>query len=355
MKTNFCFAVCIAAFINKSCLLAQNNAVRKVLLSLQAGERIVNNESCIELSYSANQLYLVTQQGQNFFIYEGGQRKGPYKSMDQIKEKNCGNNNNHNCSVYDPEQRDNMGDYITMTESGEMAIKFNGKTFGPYKMVTAMHVPPDKSWFVALTMNSEMKTTIVSSDYPTQPVNGNASELQASISGKQYLLAVKEGDGFDPELLKTDFSKMTQDQLIKFMQQQEEKKKKAGPPKAYVYTNGGKKFGPYPAQSISNNNPAFCKSGGGNWYMVLDNELYINGTSVKKFSYDEINVSTCNVWLSADGKKYAVTSYDKIIFSDGTSFTAPLKLEADGKDGKTMIKWISLENEKDLVAYTKDL
>ena len=340
--------------LTASLALGQNAGNRKVLLSLQPGERIVTNESCIELSYSANQLYLVTQQGQNYFVYEGGQRKGPYKSMEQIKEKNCGHNDRQGCSVYDPDQGDNQA-FITYTQAGEMAIKFNGKTYGPYKMVTAMHVPADKSWFVALTMNAEMKTTIVSSDYPPQPVDGAVDHLQASISGKQYLVPVKEGEGIDPDLMKIDFSKMSQDQLIKFMQEQEEKKKKAGPPKAYIYANGGKKFGPYPTSSISGNNPAFCKTGGGNWYMVIDNALYINGMLIKKYSYDEISINTCNVWLSADGKKYALTSYNKVLFSDGASFKNPIKLEAENKDGKTILKWISLENEKDLVSFSKEL
>jgi hypothetical protein len=157
------------------------------------------------------------------------------------------------------------------------------------------------------------------------------------------------------ELMKMDFSKMSQDEIIKVMQQQAEKQKNAGPPKAYVYTNGGKKFGPFPASGIHDKNPAFCKSGGANWYMVIDNTLYINGVKVKQFSYDDVTASTCNVWLSADGKRYAIITYRKILFSDGSSYAAPLKMDTENKEGKTILKWISLENEKDLVAYSKEL
>lgn len=355
MKTNYLILIGLCTLMTGTDCFAQNPVSRKVLMSLKDGERIVTNESCIELSFSANQLYLVAQQGKDFYVYENGIRKGPYKSMDQLNTRNCGERNHNNCAVYDPDEGDNQTQYITSTETGEMAIKFNGKTYGPYKMVTEMHVSQDKSWFVALTMNLEMKSTIVSSDYPPLPLDGSASSLQVSASGKQYLASVKEGNDYDPELLKTDFSKMSQDQLLKFMQAQEEKKKKAGPPKAYVFTTGGKKFGPYPLESISPDNPAFCKTGGGNWYMVSDNTLYINGKLIKKFSYDEVSASTCNVWLSADGSKYAITSYRHLIFSDGSSYPSPVKLEADNKTGKTILRWISLENEKELVSYSKEL
>jgi hypothetical protein len=133
-------------------------------------------------------------------------------------------------------------------------------------------------------------------------------------------------------------------------QDMEAKKKEAGPPKAYIYANG-KKFGPYPAEQISSDNPAFCKTGEDNWYMILEDALFINGNKVK----EGISSGTCNVWISGDGKRYAVVGYDKIIFSDGSSFTAPLKLEVETNNGKTVLKWLALENEKNLVFYSKEL
>ena len=70
-------------------LSGQTQATKKVLLTLQSDETLQISESCIGLSYTANQLYVVTRKGDKLFVYENGQRKGPF-SMDAIKLKDCG-------------------------------------------------------------------------------------------------------------------------------------------------------------------------------------------------------------------------------------------------------------------------
>ena len=89
--------------------------------------------------------------------------------------------------------------------------------------------------------------------------------------------------------------------------------------------------------------------------MIIDNALYINGLKIKQFSTDNTSLNMCNIWISLDGKRYAVLSYKEILFSDGSSYPAPVNLDIEKKDGKTFLKWIALENEKDLVSYSKEL
>ena len=43
------------------------------------------------------------------------------------------------------------------------------------------------------------------------------------------------------------------------------------------------------------------------------------------------------------------------IFSDGKTFSPPIKFEVDNSGPKSILKWISLENEKDIVSYSKEL
>jgi hypothetical protein len=113
------------------------------------------------------------------------------------------------------------------------------------------------------------------------------------------------------------------------------------------------KLGPYDAKDFSDNNPAFTKTGGDNWFMILNNTLYINGDLKQKF--EDFSLSPCRVWLSKDGKRYAVVSDDSILFSDGSSYPYPVKIDSQEKNGKVFMIWLSLEKKKDLAIYSREL
>lgn len=341
-------------FTLASSLSAQNTATRKVMLTLQEGEKIITYESCLGLSLSGNNLYLVTHQGKNVFVYDGTQRKGPFKQLSEANPRDCNDDNQSNeCANFEHSAPENIMQNITYSDNGGILIQFNGKKFGPYAMVNAFHPYPDNSGFVALVADNNFKFSLATADKPLQPLEGSSPTLTISSTGKNYLVTARENHGMSAaEAIKIDYSKMTQEELIKMAQDQETKIKNAGPPKAYIYTKS-QKFGPFPADQLSDNNPAFCKTGDDNWYMVLENNLYINGVKTKELS-DEID-GTCKVWISGDGKRYALITYDKIIFSDGNSYEAPLKISFETKTGKSVLTWISLENEKELVQYSREI
>ncbi|HEX2935750.1 MAG TPA: hypothetical protein VHO72_10390 [Bacteroidales bacterium] len=349
MKTNP-FIVLLIAAASFTSIHAQVS--KQVLLKLQPGETILTSESCVEITAQGNSLYVVTQQGSNVYVYEGSQRKGPFKSFDAARIKNCGSYNNDACAVYEAEDSE-IQEFISSADDGKMAIKFNGKSYGPYKFIKELFVSNDKSTFVATVASDDMKFFIVTPEGTIKPASGSVHSVSVSRSHKKFIALEKENEGVDPSLMNADFSNMTTEQLMKMAKEMEEKQKNAGEPKAYVYTNGGKKFGPYPVGSVSDNNPAFCKTGGDNWYMVLDNVLYINGLKVKEFN--DISPSACNVWISADGKRWMVSDYDKMVFSDGSKYSAPIKISTENKEGKTILKWVSFENEKELISYSREL
>ncbi|NJK96132.1 MAG: hypothetical protein HC905_15570 [Bacteroidales bacterium] len=196
-----------------------------------------------------------------------------------------------------------------------------------------------------------MNASLVTSEGLNVALKGDVEKIQVSPVEKKYLIAVNEREAVDMSMLNKDFSKMTQEEIMKWAKEQEEKVKNAPKPNSYVLVNGTTKFGPFPLNSFYSNNPGFTKNG--NWIMSVNDVLYINGVKVKEFT--DMNVNTCQTYLSSDGKKYAVASYDKIFFSDGKTFMSPMEITAIEKDGKVTLKWLSLENEKDLVLYSREL
>jgi hypothetical protein len=349
------FLICSSLFLAANYLSAQDNASRKVLLSLQQGESIMTNESCIQVSASADQLYLVTWMDKKLYVYENGQRKGPFASPNDVKVRNCGDHGNSNseCAVYVPSQQNQIQEYVGFTDKGEYTIKLNGKTYGPYKYVTNLNVSPDKSMFVAIIADDQMKYSLVTSGGVQQNLDGTIDRMIVSPSGKQYLVILKENAG-GPSMQNIDFSKMTPEELMKMVQEQATAQEKAGEPQSIIIGTGGKQIGKYKSSLFYDNNPAYCQSGSDNWYMIIDNGLYVNGQLLKQFDSD-VSLSTCKIWLSKDGKRFAIVGYDKIIFSDGKSYPAAINLQVDNSGDKTVLKWIALENEKELVSYSKEL
>ncbi len=328
--------------------------LRKVLATIQTEEGILYDESCFPLDLSGDQLYMVTMLNGKYYIYENGQRKGPFDNLEKGGYKPCEKGaEDQSCHVFHAESQTVNQDNISMSDEGQYFIKFGGKSFGPYPYIKALHLNEQKTKFTAITMSAEMKSYLVTSDGRQMPLEGDVESLRMSPSGNTFVFAVKETPGMDPAILKMDFSNMTPEDMLKFAKEQEEKAQKAGPPKAWIYSSNSPKLGPFDPETFSSNNPVFLKTGGENWIMVIDNSLYINGKQVKK--YEDLELNSCDIWLSNDGKRFAAASYDKIIFSDGSVYPYPIKTNTIEDAGKIIIKWISLENEKDLVLYSRPL
>lgn len=336
-------------FIIVPSIAAQDNVTKKVLLTLQPGESILTNESCLNIVSNPSELYLATWQDKLLYVYENGVRKGPFKNPNEAGIRDCGKNQSAECSVFNYPEKEMTSLYIEVTDEGANNIKFKGKTYGPYTFVSSFHISPDKSMFVAVVANEQMKFSLITSAGLQQNLAGTFERLIISPSGNDYLVLVKEGENIDM----TALSKMSETEIMKYMQEQAQKQQDAGEQLTQIFGTEGKLYGKYKSSDIYSNNPAYCQTGGDNWYMVLNNSLYVNGHLLKKF--DDFSVPTCRVWLSADGKRYALVGYNKIIFSDGNSYPPPIHLQVEQSGTKTILKWIALENEKNLVIYSKEL
>jgi len=330
--------------------VAQEDATKKALLTLQEGESIVTNESCLNFSGHNEQLYLVTWQDKQFYVYENGTRKGPYKKPDDIKFRECENDQIPECAVFNYPEENYIESFVELTDDGTYIIKFRGEKYGPYNYVYHLHVSPDKALFAAIVANAEMKFSLITSNGLEQNLTGTFERFISSPSGKQFLVLIKEGIDIDISAL----SNMSEADMIKYMQEQAQKQQDAGGSVTQIIGTEGNLYGKYVSSVISSNNPAYCQTGSDNWYMVIGNTLFVNGNMLKQFDRNT-NPSTCNIWLSTDGKRFALIDYNQILFSDGKSYPPPIKLEVEQSGTKTILKWISLENETELVSYSKEL
>lgn len=335
--------------------ICQSPAVtRKVLLTLQQGEIIMYGESYLSLTIATGQASITTKMDDKFYIYKNGVRKGPFDSLEEQEAPTNANQESmqSKCSVYQPQENDEVNlNYISVNDDGTYSITLNSKKYGPYGLISKLHVWPDKSGFIAITADQNMNQFLVTSEGLKVALKGDVEKIHVSPGGKKYLFAVNEREAIDMSIMNKDFSKMTQEEIMKWAKEQEQKANNAPTPMSYVLLNGTTKFGPFPQNTFYSDNPAFTKNG--NWIMSVNNTLYINGVKVKEFT--DLDVNTCQTYLSSDGKKYAIASYDKIYFSDGKSYPSPMETSAVEKDGKITLKWLSLENEKDLVFYSRDL
>jgi hypothetical protein len=241
-------------------------------------------------------------------------------------------------------------EYIEPNDDGKYLIKFKGKSYGPFMMIAGFFKSADNTSFAAVTTDENMNFSLVTSEGINQKLNGTFERLIESPTGNHYLLMVKEGATINMAAV----SSMSEEEMMKYMQEFAQQQQNAGEPQMQIFGNGGKLLGKYPASKLSSDNPAFCQTGGDNWYMILDNNLYINGNLVRSGD-NSLYHNPCKIWISADGKRYAINDYSKILFSDGNSYPPPIQLKVEKSGTKTILKWIALENETDLVSYSKEL
>lgn len=333
---------------------AQVNPTRTLIAQLQPGEQPVTSECCFALSAAKSSVYLVTSFNGKFYAYENGQRKGPFAPADGSFLRVCPEDNSSGCGYYEHRINEAMyGDLISY-EDDLFSVDFKGKKYGPFKMLVNAYVTPDGSQLAGLALDEEIRYHFFNSEGLMQDVGNKLISMHVSPSGRKVMVVAANEAGLDQaQLLNVDFSSMTMEQMQAWAKEMEEKQQNAPPPEAFVYFNDGKKFGPFNPATLDEHNPSFGLTGGDHWYMVNDHILYIDGIKVKDFGDTYINI--CDVWISSDGKRYAVATYDKVIFSDGKTYAYPLTFTWYEKGGQIYLSWVSLENEKDVVLYSRPL
>lgn len=324
---------------------------RKILFSIGKNEKPVFNESSIALSPIGNSVIVLTSDEEGrIFVYENSKKRGPFKDINGTGVKIPEDNPEEYDPIFRRESDADYEKYIEYNDAGQVTLKFGGKSFGPFQFILEFYTTNDNTAFYAIAMK-DSKPQIITSSGNKYDLDGQPGYNYLSPSGKQMMVTTVKENNETGELMNRDLSKMSAEEITRLGKEIEGKQNKS--PEAYIYFRDGKKYGPYDPKKITANNPSFNKTGGDNWLLTLDSKLYINGTVVKDLLNDQI--SPANVWLTEDGKKYVIVVYNRIEFSDGSVYKDPLKIRISVNRNKVTIWWLLLENDKDIVLYSKSL
>jgi hypothetical protein len=323
----------------------------KLLFSIGKGEKPVFNESSIAISPIGTSITVLTSDDEGrVYVYVDGKKRGPFKDITDTKVTMP----EDDPEEYDPIlRRDSDPDYqkyIQYNDAGEITLKFGGKSYGPFQFILEFYSTNDKTAFSAIVMKNG-KPQIITSSGNKYDLDGQPTYNYISASGKKMMVTIVKENNAAGELLNRDMSKMSSDEIAKLGKQMVGKQVR--PPEAFIWFQDGKKYGPYDPKKVSANNPAFNKTGGENWLLTMDSKLYINGTFVRDLINEHI--SPANVWLTEDGKRYVIILYNRIEFSDSTVYMDPLKIRISIEKNKITIWWLFLENEKDIVLYSRTI
>ena len=343
MKRNLLFALCTLVIL--ACLSSFGQGpqpVRKLIYSLEPGEEILQPESAIAISATKESLILVLAKGKGekgpFFVFRNGQKKGPFTKLKEAMAAAYPSQDEsagifRNCADYTPDQGLIPPDAMPSTEGDEnsQTIVFKGKTFGPYLSVFAVMATPDGSR-AYFAVNDKEKVWLICSDGRKVFIASAPDTIKISPDGKNAIVACT--------------GSLPPSEAVKLIAADPEKYN-AEMNKKYVYTIDGKKFGPYGMDFKD-----FWYSVGSNNFFFLDgNQLYMNGIPTLTVKIEPF--SPCDFYPSADGRKYALFTLEDLVFSDGKKYPFPLNIIPFQEGGQTVIKWVALENKKDIVVYQR--
>jgi hypothetical protein len=329
-KANLIYTLTLAISINS---FAQA-PTKENIYTLKDNESIVYGENCFSFSDQGRNIFIVIKGDDGYYTIDNGIRKGPFKEMNDNLIKPC-NQSKSNCAVYELEyhSEENIYDkYITTNEDGTFNINFSGKTFGPFAAIHSFQISSDKSKFVAAGIDKNLSKIIILSTGKTIPIEGLVQNISFSPNEDFFIAKV----GFDFTNPNLDPSKINMEQMSAFS----------------IMTSDGIKFGPFSSEKVTDSDIWFTKTTGNHWFLKNGDNLLLDG---KTFIKMPEGVGRCDLWFSSDCKRYAISNYEKIKFSDGSTIPYPTETTLFFKEGKAYLRCITLENEHEINVYTKAL
>lgn len=303
----------------------------------------MHRESLIALSADGANVVLVTTKGKGaqgpYFVFRRGARKGPFNNLkDAMAAAYDGAaeapQKKPECAAYTPDDPPADAQASTEEVKGGQVVRFKGKTIGPHSMIFSARVTADGA-IVYVTASDRDKAWFENSSGQKVSFGGIPMELKFSPNGLSAAVLV-EGSLSLNEM--EQVAKLPPEKMVAAFQAQEKK---------YVYTIDGKKFGPFDS-SFSSHSVWFPKTGNDLYFRTGD-QVFRNGAPMVQID----SLDPCNFYPSADGKSYATFDYAKIRFSDGKEYRSPLDVSARQDKGKIVFRWITLENNRDLVLYER--
>lgn len=353
-------------------------SAQKVLLTLPQDERILYAESYLSLfdSNQGLQVCTIDEQGM-FYLHKNGKKQGPYEDVEEVMMliEYPGDEDYYNDQQGDNliNQANNM-DYVSMGDDGNIYITAKGIKSGPFSSVKDLYFTAGGNAYMGVVSRPQDDYTLppayllIRSGQSDIELEGEPFDLKVSPGVKSGILATvsEEIPEIDYNLINEQNEKMMEmarkleegevsmEQLQKFVEEREkmEKQMRQSTKDFYVYTTRGEVFGPYKSDVFSGDNPAYGYNSGERWHMLADGRLYLNGmTDLDLGGYSHIT----GLWWSAKSNTFAYSTYESIVFSSGESYPAPLEIKVVEEGGLTILKWLTLEDEKRFVLYEKSL
>jgi hypothetical protein len=357
-------------------LLCTNLMGQNVILTIDNGEEILFPESSISLSDARGGIQVCTVDGSgNYYAYIGGRKQGPFSNKEDAFEK-----------IVFPETTENLTDqtnfdnkafdekFLTVNENGESFIKAGGKSLGPYTIVKELYFSPDGKHFAAtagLLVDKEKfipEYHLLSSENSDIKLKGEPGTIRYSQLLKTVVVCteevirpdvnMKEVEDYTAKVqaIMKEFEngEMNADAIARMSEKMEQLKKpdNSQPQNSYyVYSNNGIVLGPF-TSCPSEKNLGFGLNSGERWHFFDSGKLYISGNLAKDFGSD---ISITNFWWSKTGNGYAFSTYNELVFSDGKTYPFPLEIVPVYESGKTLLKWLVLEENRKFVLYQKEL
>ncbi len=306
----------------------------RILFEIGPGEKMVEGENCFLLDPVSDRSAMVTSVGtgknkQYYHYYAGGRKEGPFRKPDSTIWLECRTGDEWS-GKYEYEQAEPLEAYVTQ-ESDDHYVTFRGQRFGPYMYITNFVVAPDKSNFYASGFTSENKIHFFDGTGREITIVGMADKILMSPDGKRAILRTSG-----------NYNLYDENELAKMMEHPEE----LSNPQDYYYEITGERKGPFDPSSFRDI-----------WFTVnnhlvyrVENDIYVDEnllfTTQDYFSPDDL-------YISDKGDKYVFYNYENIHFSDGFEAPFPLFLKVSQGGDKVIVKWVTLEDETNMVEYQR--
>ena len=313
--------------------VAQTGIEKRIIATLGPEETLVNGENCFLLGKNLESISFVTVVGsgssKQFYCYgKDGSKTGPVKQPDPSYWAECKDVDVEDCVADDEPDPVDLQEYVDWATG---SVKFQGSNYGPYGQIIVFYLSDDKQNFYAVALSPEMKIIFFDKNNHKVELVNIPEQVLISPDGLKAFAKIKGSiNPFEP------------DAAQKMMDNPEEMNN----PKINLVGIDGSKYGPYTSGDFSD--AWFIPSG---QLVIYSNyEISLDGKALFK---SEDYISKCDIWISNNGKDYAWANYENLIFSDGTKYVAPLVINYVETAGKGYLKWLSLENKKDLLFYKK--
>jgi hypothetical protein len=309
-------------------ICAQSQVKHEVVYTILANESLLISESSAGLACEGGEICLTVFEAstKSFYVYRNGIKNGPY-TKNQIAQYMCSND----VINLSPTAIDNvyLEPNITITEDGKVILNFKGRTYGPHTAISPVYYSSDANNFAAVVTDENLKSSIISSLGSEFKVEGNVENINFDASGTKFLITTTTQSEFDAiinaKMLEIAEREMSEEEIMKMISEINELEQSASDDdkasKSWVYTETGAKYGPY-SENLYSYNPCFYKGDSKYWILISGNTLFINGKEIK--SFPDMYPVTENVHISADGSKWAIRFYDKMVLWDGKEYPYPL-------------------------------